>query len=310
VTLFLTFRERDVAGAIAGPRLLEGDGTANPLVLRPLSDSEIAPRVGGRNLLFAAHGFNVSGPRGARSLARLEPALGLGPADLYIAVLWPGDWWIPVVNYPFEGATSMECGRRLASWCRQFCMGAASFSFVSHSLGARLVLEAVKQLGPSVRSICLTAGAVNDDCLATEYTAAAASAAAVSVLASRRDNVLKIAFRIADPIADLLHDDHRSFEEALGTDGPAAPVPPVVVPPWQIADKDDYGHGDYLPPGDAVVDAAPQGAPKWPRAAGFMGRAFRREGQSWPATLPSAARRVPAPRLLLASAGWPSPPVG
>jgi hypothetical protein len=310
VTLFLTFRERDVAGAIAGPQLLEGDGTAVPLALRPVSDAEIAQRVAGRNLLFAAHGFNVSGPRGARSLARLEPALGLGPADLYIAVLWPGDWWIPVVNYPFEGATSIECGRRLALWCRQYVTGAASFSFVSHSLGARLVLEAAKQLDLNVRSICLTAGAINDDCLSTEYAAAAKSAAAVSVLASRRDNVLKIAFRIADPIADLLHDDHRSFEEALGSEGPAAPVPAAVVPPWQIADKDDYGHGDYLPPGDAVVDATPQGAPKWPRPAGFMGRAFRGEAQSWPAPLPLAVRRAPPPRLLLASAGWPSPPVG
>jgi pimeloyl-ACP methyl ester carboxylesterase len=306
VTLFLSFRERDVAGSIAGPQLLEGDGTADPLALRLVSDVEIALRVAGRNLLFAAHGFNVSGPRGARSLARLEPALGLGPADLYIAVLWPGDWWVPVVNYPFEGATSMECGRRLALWCGQRCTGAASFSFVSHSLGARLVLEAAMRLDLNVRSVCLTAGAINDDCLATEYAAAAESAAAVSVLASRRDKVLKIAFRIGDPIADLLHDDHSLSEEALGTVGPAPPVPPVVVPPWQIADKDDYGHGDYLPPGDAVEDAAARAAAKWPRPAAFMGRAFRGEAQSWPAAAPPVRRPAKPSRLLLGTGDWPS----
>jgi hypothetical protein len=300
VTLFLTFREQDVAGSVAGPHLLEG--TADPLALRVVSDYDVERRVAGRNLLFAVHGFNVSGPRGARSLGRLEPALGLGPGDLFIAVLWPGDWWIPAINYPFEGATSMECGRRLAFWCRQFCTRAASFSFVSHSLGARLVLEAVTRLDMTVRSVCLTAGAINNDCLSTQYAAAADSAAAVSVLASRCDNVLKIAFRIGDPIADLLNDDHSFFEEAIGSEGPAAPVPSIVVPPWQIRDDERYDHGDYLPPGDA---APPAGAPDlWRHPASFMGRAFRGEAQTWPQAAPALARRTEPSRVLLGATGW------
>jgi hypothetical protein len=213
-------------------------------------------------------------------------------------MLWPGDWWVPAINYPFEGATSMECGRRLAAWIRRFCTTAASLSFASHSLGARLVLEAAKNLDRRARAVCLTAGAINDDCLIAEYAAAAASTAVVSVLASRDDYVLKLAFRIGDPIADLLHDDHAFFRAALGSRGPAAPVPSNVAPPWQIDDSANYGHGDYLPPGDRIEPVGTLPQPRWIKPAKFMARAFRGEAQTWPESLAVPAGRV-APRLLL-----------
>jgi hypothetical protein len=211
-------------------------------------------------------------------LGQLEPRLGLSALDLFIGVLWPGDFWLPVVNYPFEGAVSMDCGRRLADYCRRWFRQAQGFSFVSHSLGARLVLEAVKNLDRPASVVCLTAAAINRDALATEYAAATANAAAISLLASHQDRVLQLAFRVGDPIADLLHDDHAFFERALGYDGPPVPTLPPIAPPWQIPDGLAYGHGDYLPPGDAV---APANA-KWAAAADFIARAFRGQPQSWP----------------------------
>ncbi len=279
MTLYLSFRERDVGGAVAGPRLLAGDGTASPPALRIVGEAEIASLVAGRNLLFAVHGFNVSGAYGARSPGQLEPRLGLSAAlDRFIGVLWPGDFWLPVVNYPFEGEVSMDCGRRLADFCRRRFGQAQSFSFVSHSLGARLVLEAVEHLDRRARAVCLTAAAINRDALATEYAAATANAAAISLLASHADLVLRLAFRVGDPIADLLHDDHEFFERALGYDGPPVPAMPPISQPWQIPDALDYGHGDYLPPGDAVANPAA----KWAAAADFMARAFRGQNQIWP----------------------------
>src|SRR5581483_6449595 len=204
---------------------------------------------------------------------------GLAAADLFIGVLWPGDYWLPVVNYPFEGAVSMDCGRRLADFCDQRLAAAASLSFASHSLGARLVLEAVKHLGRRARALCLTAGAINNDCLATEYGDATDNATAVALLASRADHVLRLAFPLGDVVADLLHDDHTPFESALGYSGPRLPAPPPVAAPWQIPDIAGYDHGDYLP---TAGQATPAPDARCRAVAGFIARCFHGQPQPWP----------------------------
>jgi hypothetical protein len=281
MTLFLNFRSQGVGGAVIEPYVLDGDGTAAPPALRSLSNLEFAPRVAGRNVLFAAHGFNVSYDHGARSLGQLEAQLNLTTSDIFLGVLWPGDFWLPVVNYPFEGGVAMDCGRRLADFCGRWLTRAQSISFVSHSLGARVVLEAVKHLDRRARIVCLTAAAINRDCLMTEYAAAAANADSISILASHSDWVLKVAFQVGDPIADVLHDDHAFFEKALGYDGPPPPALPPVQSPWQIPDAAGYGHGDYLPPGNVAQVPPPPGAP-WLNPARFMARAFHSQQQTWP----------------------------
>jgi hypothetical protein len=281
MTLYLNFRSQGVGGAVIEPYVLEGNGVAAPPALRAISSVEFAPRTADKHVLFAAHGFNVSYEYGARSLGQLEPQLGLSASEIYLGVLWPGDYWLPVVNYPFEGGVAMDCGRRLAEFCDRWLTRAQSISFISHSLGARVILEAVKNLTRRARVVCLAAAAINRDCLETEYAAAASNADSISILASHEDWVLKVAFQIGDPISDLLHDDHTLFEKALGYDGPPTPAPPPIRSPWQIPDACGYGHGDYLPPGDQIQPPPPPD-PKWPRAAAFMARAFHGQPQTWP----------------------------
>jgi hypothetical protein len=281
MTFFLDFRTKSVGGAVVNPRLFEGDGTASPLALTLIANARVPAIVNGRNLLFAAHGFNVSRSKGACSLGLLDQYLALAPPNLFVGLLWPGDSWLPIVDYPFEGTVSIDCGRRLAAFCNDWCSGAQSISFVSHSLGARLVLEATTVLGRQAQSVCLTAGAINRDCLTTEYSGATGNSALISLLASRKDSVLKIAFSVGDPFADLLHDDHSLFQAALGYGGPPAPPPQPVRYPWQIPDQDGYGHGDYLPPGVPVALPPPQNA-RWPRAADFVKRTFLSQPQTWP----------------------------
>jgi hypothetical protein len=278
MTLFLDFRTQDVGGSVAGPFLYEG--TADPYTVRAISPAEARVRSAGKNLLVAAHGFNVSRPSGARSLAQIEPALALGPSDLFIAVLWPGDYWLPVVNYPFEGSVAIDCGQRLANACDDWFAAATSLTFASHSLGGRLILEAVANLGRPAQALCLTAAAVNQDCLTAEYAGAAKNALRIAILASHEDMVLKIAFRIGDPISDLLHDDHSYFEKALGYDGPPVPAPLPVLAPWQISDRENYGHGSYLPKGDAM--RPPDPTAQWWKVATFMAQTFRGRPQNWP----------------------------
>jgi pimeloyl-ACP methyl ester carboxylesterase len=280
MTIYMNFRQQTVGGGVKNPTFLEGDGTQPVLQLKALADNLLAARVAKRDVLFAVHGFNVSFAAGACALGRLEQALGLPSTCQYIAVLWPGDYWLPVVNYPFEGAVAIDCGGRLASFCNQQFGGAASLSFVTHSLGARVALAATKNLGRKARSVCLTAGAINYDCLAAEYARAFDNSSVVSILASRRDLVLKLAFPIGDPIADLFDFDHKFFEQALGYTGPIAPIG-ATAPPWQIPDDSNYNHGDYLPPSDPTA-AFPDANGKWVETAGFMKRAFAGVSQTWP----------------------------
>jgi hypothetical protein len=276
LSYYLNFRSQSVGGGVISPYVLEGDGGANPWGLTSVDWNRIGTLVNGKNVLFAVHGFNVSFEYGARSLGQLEPKIAPGPSDVYFGVLWPGDYWIPAVNYPFEGEVAIDCGRRLADFCKRWLNGAQSISFVSHSLGARLVLEAVKYLDGQARVVCLTAAAINQDCLSTQYAGATAKSSAVSILASHNDWVLGVAYRVGDPIAEILNDDHTPFQPALGYDGPPTPAHTPICPPWQIPDGADYGHHDYLPPGDGTVND------RWLLPAGFMARAFHRQPQTWP----------------------------
>jgi alpha/beta hydrolase family protein DUF900 len=273
VTYFLNFRASGVGGSAVDPYLLEGDGTVVPPALGVVPLELIPSIVDGKHILFATHGFNVDYQAGAWSLGRLDGHLGLTSPNLFVGVLWPGDSWIPIVDYPFEGDVAIDCGRRLATFCDNWCTGAQSLSFASHSLGARLVLEAIARLDRGARAACLTAAAINRDCLTTEYMAAQQRTVWTSGLASHEDDVLKLAFAIGDPFADLLHDDHTPFRAALGYAGPATPSPPGVLWPWQIPDAADYGHGDYLPSA---------GRDKWQKVAGFIKSAFLEQRPSWP----------------------------
>ena len=274
MTYFLNFRTQNVGGAVTGPVLYQGDGTVPASGWSLIPAARISSLFAGKSILFATHGFNVSQQQGANSLGLLDNYLKLTSSALFVGMLWPGDSIIPIVDYPFEGSVAMDCGTRLAQFCEDLCASAQALSFVSHSLGARFVLQAVANLtSRKAQSVCLAAAAINQDCLTTEYAAAARNSERISLLASREDDVLKIAFSVGDPFADLLHDDHSPFEMALGSGGPPTPASPPVVPPWQISDQDNYGHSDYLPPTDPT---------RWPRAADFMKRAFLGQPQTWP----------------------------
>ena len=275
MTYFLNFRTNDVGGGVTDPVLYEGDGTAPATGWLLIQSERIPALVAGKNILFATHGFNVNKPDGANALGLLDQYLQLPSPNMFVAVLWPGDTIIPFINYPIEGGVAMDCGNRLANFCASSCASAQSLSFVSHSLGARLVLQAVAELQGQRRasSVCLTAAAINQDCLIDEYADAAQNCDRISVLASQCDLVLKLAFPIGDPISNLLGADHNPFQPALGLQGPPTPAAAPIVAPWQISITELFDHLDYLPP--KVPD-------RWQEAAGFMKRAFLGLPQTWP----------------------------
>ena len=281
MTYFLNFRGSSIAGPVVDPYLLKGDGTTSPPSLATVEWPLVPSVVAGKDILFVAHGFNVQYEYGACSLGRLEQYLQLPESCLFIGILWPGDAWVPVIDYPMEGDVASDCGGRLAAFCNSWCPQASSLSFASHSLGARLILEAIGEIDRSAKLTCLTAGAVNDDCLSAEFAGSAGNTRAIFGLASTNDRVLSLAYPLGDPIADLLHDDHTPFESALGYKGPTAPFPANVQMPWQIT-RQSYDHSDYLPPGDVPPPPPAPGVADWTRVADFIKRAFLNQPQIWP----------------------------
>ena len=152
MTIFVSLREQTTAGSVIDGQVYEG--FANRSEMKWKDPTWLRLQVKGKDVLLATHGFNVNQQRGVNSLGRLGDRLAQSPSaqnEFFIGVLWPGDWWIPVVNYPAEASDAVESGRRLATVCNKHLTLARSLSFISHSLGARVILEAVKGLVPRAR---------------------------------------------------------------------------------------------------------------------------------------------------------------
>ena len=278
MTLFLDFRTQGVGGSILEePRVLEANGFVDPISLRPLGASLPEERMLGREVVFATHGFNVSRKQGVHALARLERDLGLRAELVFVGVLWPGDFWTPVINYPAEAEDAVRCGRLLAKFANETLARARGVSLVSHSLGGRLVLEAAKHLARPAHEVCLLAAAVDDDCLSTkQYAAARERTGRISVLASQKDTVLRLSYPVGDFFSDLFYDDDSPARKALGYHGPH-PRSLERVQHAQIPPGEKYGHGDYLPPSDLNAQNPKAAKPKQ-----FVAEALQGLPHAWP----------------------------
>src|SRR3954467_7176423 len=143
MTRFLTLRTHDVAGSVHYPKAVDCDPATAPPAYAPVADDEVRRWVSGRDVVLAIHGFNVPRPHGVGSLGALEAELRLPPNFRFFGVLWPGDFWLPVVDYPWEAAHAVTSGQKLATYANDQFGTASSISFISHSLGGRVLLEAL-----------------------------------------------------------------------------------------------------------------------------------------------------------------------
>jgi len=245
MTLFIDLRATSSGGICAAEASLWDAGTTQ------VSIEEFKNRIHGRDIVLATHGFNVSRDEGIKALSGWDSLCRIPPAGMFIGVLWPGDSrYLPVLDYPIEGNEAISSGRLLAGFLNQHADNAASMSLVSHSLGARMILETLSGLTSKVRRLILMAGAIEDNCLTREYQSAAAKAEEIYVLASKKDWVLELAFPVGNLIGQILMHGHPYCKTALGRSGPAEPIPlEKRGGAWQIPNEWDYGHLDYLPSG-------------------------------------------------------------
>jgi hypothetical protein len=266
MTQFLDLRLAPVGGGLAasvGIRENTGGGYLS------ISPNDLLNSIRGRHLLLATHGFNVDRAHGVGSLSNWESLLQLPEPSAFLGVLWPGDSiWAHGLDYPDKPKIADDAGSLLAGFIDVNFQQAASISFASHSLGARVVLATISHLSLPVRCVTLMAPAIDDNCLTTEFKALATKISALSVLASKKDKVLSVCFPLGNWIAGILAEGHPWWRAALGHCGPAKPWPANFQPPFEIPDNWKFEHGNYLqinpPPHSNLplpVDVPPQGSP-------------------------------------------------
>lgn len=258
MTYFIDLRAESVGGSPvpdADSVVIRQDTQPNPSPdPSHQSDKELSVAVQGRDVLLATHGFHVDRDHGIAYLTHWQRFLDLGPNGFFLGVLWPGDSsWLPYLDYPAEGSEAIRSGRILASYLRKYFAGVNSVSFASHSLGARMVLETVRNLTqgsqPVVKvvQLVLMAGAIDDTCLVNEYADAAGKIEKISVLASSCDDVLKWAFPGGNLLSGILTRGSPYWHGALGRYGPYPANQPQNL--WQtpnIPDGWKFGHHNYI----------------------------------------------------------------
>jgi hypothetical protein len=272
MTRFLDVRTWKVGGPLAH-RVAVFEGTSID-DYTGYDETRLIQEISGQNVLLVTHGFNVNRQDGIACLSNWESLLLqlLPPGWLYIGILWPGDSiWLHGLDYPEEPKLADHAGKLLGPWLDKRLVSAATVNFASHSLGGRLILQIARNMQRSANRAILMAGAINDDCLSNEFAPEANRIASVSVLASRSDDVLKLAFPLGNLAGGILDEGHPWLQSALGRSGPApiGSAPSSFLGPWQIPDGWGYGHHHYLQvdPCAAVAiptpfDPPPQGAGK------------------------------------------------
>ncbi len=220
MSLFLDLRLQPVGGGLAG--LVSTNQGTSIGDYTGLNLNELLAVVQGRHLLIAAHGFNVNRANGIASLSNWNMLLQLPqPNSAFLGLLWPGDSiWAHGLDYPAEPKIADEAGSLAAKFIDANFQGAASISFASHSLGARVVLATISHMNLPVRRLTLMAPAIDDNCLATEFKSTAAKIGSISVLASKKDEVLSAAFPLGNFFAGIIAAGHPWWRAALGHCGP------------------------------------------------------------------------------------------
>ena len=290
MTRFLDVRLDPVGGILAASVAINQGTTINDY--QSLDINQLLSDIRGQHVLIGTHGYNVNRADGIAHLSNWEGLLEFTSPSIFVGLLWPGDSvWAHGLDYPEEPKIANEAGALIAPFLGETFGNAASISFASHSLGARVVLQTVSKMSLPVRRATLMAGAIDDNCLDSEFKMAAARIGKISALASKKDEVLSALFPLGNLIGGIIAEGHPWWHAALGHCGPSKPRPANFQSPFDIPSNWDYGHHNYLqvdpapPPSIPLpIDVPPDGSPEpaagvrgWPEAwsAAFCSTRFQ-----------------------------------
>ena len=233
--------------------------------------NQLLQDVRGHHVLIGVHGYNVNRADGIAHLSNWEGLLQLAVPSIFVGLLWPGDSiWAHGLDYPEEPKVANEAGALVGPFLDTNFVNAASISFASHSLGARVVLATISNMKLPVRRTILMAGAIDNNCLNTEFQTAAGKIGRISALVSKKDLVLSALFPLGNLIGGILAEGHPWWHAALGHCGPSNPKPGNFESPFELPSNWGYGHHNYLqidapsPPAPVLAiptDVPPEGSP-------------------------------------------------
>jgi Alpha/beta hydrolase of unknown function (DUF900) len=186
--------------------------------------------LGRRHVVLFVHGFNDS-EQDARTAYGAVFRDALADVGYFF---WPGDArggrLLSSASYPFQIQRARDSARRLADYLRGAFGPEGTpmmLSVVGHSLGCRLVLEALRLVveegldWPQVRLVCLMAAAVPTDLVeeGAALRAAAKLPTDLVVYYSFADDVLHFAFPAGQEAAYRLGVEAADYHDAVGRFG-------------------------------------------------------------------------------------------
>jgi esterase/lipase superfamily enzyme len=204
-----------------------------------------------RHLVLFVHGFNNSFDQAQGSYN----AVFTGVLADAVHFFWPGDTrsnaLVDAASYPVQITSARDSAVRLVAFLSQLRgpdNTPAEVSFVCHSLGSRLVLEALREVVatgvtfPAVRVVALMAAAVPVDLLqpGAVLEAAARHARTLAVYYSMKDRVLQFAFPAGQAAAAAANIEAAAYTRAVGRFGEPAGLTPNLS-------LRTLGHGQYWP---------------------------------------------------------------
>lgn len=212
----------------------------------PLEDGlqTLKEQVAGKRVLLLVHGYNNEWADVIRAYAVIDASvrrLMRNKYDLVVGYTWPGgddrfDYFAAKTRAGALSPRFQELLRELHSRDTR----PAALDLMTHSMGARLSLEALSLLSTRnvVRNLFLMAAAVDNESVerGEEYFAANKRVRNSFIFHSKNDQVLNLAFRLAE------------FDRALGLHGPEDPADVMRHAAHTLVVNCKHhikGHGDY-----------------------------------------------------------------
>lgn len=226
---------------------------------QPLTEDAFLAALKGKHSLWQIHGYNSDEAAVktayAEQYVQLDKVglLASGFYDVVVNVLWPGGDWS--VSYPFAVKRATLSGTLLgALWGRldDAQDDVTKIDVVTHSLGARVGLEAIERCIAPLLNATLLAPAVDDesvcDTVLAEFREAVMQLSGkLYIYSSKRDPVLRDAYPKGERVAEVLHltSDDGEIDQALGFCGPDPQYPESENSVWVDCTRLIAGHSDY-----------------------------------------------------------------